>query len=113
MIQDEAELLVATPELFRKRFAIEVRTQNEVLSIDRVAREIDVRDLVSGRRYREKYDVLVLSPGAAAIRSPLPGWGDAVAAFEGWAGDRHSHQAGLTVRQGANGQWIAQSMVDV
>ena len=73
VIQDEAKLLVATPELFRRRFNIEVRTQNEVLSIDRGAREIDVRDLVSGRRYREKYDVLVLSPGAAAIRPPLPG----------------------------------------
>ena len=73
VIQDEAKLLVATPELFRKRFNIEVRTQNEVASIDRSAREIEVHDLVSGRIYREKYDALVLSPGAAAIRPPLPG----------------------------------------
>jgi NADPH-dependent 2,4-dienoyl-CoA reductase/sulfur reductase-like enzyme/rhodanese-related sulfurtransferase len=73
VIQDEAKLLVATPELFRKRFNIEVRTQNEVTSIDRAAREIEVRDLVSDRLYREKYDVLVLSPGAEAIRPTLPG----------------------------------------
>jgi NADPH-dependent 2,4-dienoyl-CoA reductase/sulfur reductase-like enzyme/rhodanese-related sulfurtransferase len=73
VIQDEGKLLVATPELFRMRFNIEVRTQNEVLSINRGAREIHVRDLVSGRLYREKYDVLVLSPGAAAIRPSLPG----------------------------------------
>jgi NADPH-dependent 2,4-dienoyl-CoA reductase/sulfur reductase-like enzyme len=73
VILDETALLVATPELFHKRFNIEVRTQNEVTSIDRSTREIEVRDLVSGRIYREKYDALVLSPGAAAIRPPLPG----------------------------------------
>jgi len=73
VIQNESALLVATPELFRKRFNIEVRTQNEVTSIDRSAREIEILDLVSGRRYREKYDALVLSPGAFAIRPPLPG----------------------------------------
>ena len=73
VIHDESKLLVATPELFRKRFNIEVRTQNEVTSIDRNGQEIEVRDLVSGRLYREKYDALVLSPGAEAIRPPLPG----------------------------------------
>ncbi len=54
VIQDEAKLLVATPELFRKRFNIEVRTQNEVTSIDRSVREIEVRDLVSGRSLPRK-----------------------------------------------------------
>jgi NADPH-dependent 2,4-dienoyl-CoA reductase/sulfur reductase-like enzyme/rhodanese-related sulfurtransferase len=73
VIQDESKLLVATPELFQRRFNIEVRTQNEVLSIDRNAREIVVRDLTSGREYRETYDALVLSPGAAAIRPTLSG----------------------------------------
>ena len=34
VIRDEAKLLVATPELFRQRFNIEVRTQNEVVAID-------------------------------------------------------------------------------
>ncbi len=73
VIQDESKLLVATPELFRKRFNIEVRTQNEVTAIDRHAREMEVRDLASGRAYRDRYDALVLSPGAAPIRPPLPG----------------------------------------
>ena len=73
VIQNESALLVATPELFLKRFNIEVRIHSEVVSIDRAAREIEVRDLVSGGLYREKYDALVLSPGAAAIRPPLPG----------------------------------------
>jgi NADPH-dependent 2,4-dienoyl-CoA reductase/sulfur reductase-like enzyme/rhodanese-related sulfurtransferase len=73
VIKDETKLLVATPELFRKRFNIEVRTQHEVVAIDREKCEIGVRDLISGRDYRERYDRLVLSPGAAPIRPALPG----------------------------------------
>ena len=73
VIHEEAKLLVATPELFRVRFNIEVRTLNEVTAIDRQSREVEVRDIASGRTYRDRYDVLVLSPGAAAIRPPLAG----------------------------------------
>jgi NADPH-dependent 2,4-dienoyl-CoA reductase/sulfur reductase-like enzyme/rhodanese-related sulfurtransferase len=73
VIQDEAKLLVATPELFRGRFNIEVRTRNEVTAIDRQACDVLVRDVETGREYREHYDALVLSPGAAPIRPPLPG----------------------------------------
>ena len=73
VIRDEAKLLVATPELFRARFNIEVRTHSEVVRIDRAKGEIEVRDLGSGRAYREPYDALVLAPGATPIRPPLPG----------------------------------------
>ena len=73
VIKDESKLLVANADLFRDRFNIEVRTQNEVVSIDRAAHEIEVKELPTGRLYREGFDALVLSPGAAAVRPPLPG----------------------------------------
>jgi len=73
VIKDEAKLLVANPALFRDRFNIEVRIEHEVIAIDREAREIEVKELATGRTYRESYDALVLSPGAAAVRPPLPG----------------------------------------
>ena len=73
VIKDEAKLLVANPALFRDRFNIEVRTEHEAIAIDREAREIEVKELATGRTYREAYDALVLSPGAAAVRPPLPG----------------------------------------
>ena len=73
VISDEASLLVSDAEQFRKRFNIEVRLQSEVVSIDRKASEIEVRSLLSGKASRERYDALVLSPGAAPIRPPLPG----------------------------------------
>ena len=72
-ISDEAKLLVATPELFRNRFNIEVRTEHEVLGIHRGERKIEVRDLRKGSVYQEAYDALVLSPGATPARPPLPG----------------------------------------
>lgn len=73
VIKEEKHLLVATPELFRDRFNIEVRLESEVTRIDRDARRIHVRELKTGREYEETYDALVLSPGAAPIRPPLPG----------------------------------------
>ena len=73
VIKDEAKLLVANAALFQERFNIEVRTHNEALAIDRAAQEIEVKELSTGRTYRERYDALVLSPGAAALRPPLPG----------------------------------------
>jgi NADPH-dependent 2,4-dienoyl-CoA reductase/sulfur reductase-like enzyme/rhodanese-related sulfurtransferase len=50
-----------------------VHTETEVTGIDRGARTITVRDGRSGASRAERYDVLVLSPGAAPIRPPLPG----------------------------------------
>src|SRR5665213_1483778 len=73
VIQDEAKLLLATPALFKDRFCIEVRLRNEVTAIDREARTLSVRDLETGLEYRESYDALVLSPGAAPICPPWPG----------------------------------------
>jgi NADPH-dependent 2,4-dienoyl-CoA reductase/sulfur reductase-like enzyme/rhodanese-related sulfurtransferase len=73
VIEEEEKLLLASPERFRDRFDIQVHTDTEVLRIDRGAREIQVRDLRSGETRRERYDALVLSPGAEALRPALPG----------------------------------------
>ncbi|CEF48809.1 unnamed protein product [uncultured bacterium] len=73
VIEDERALLVASPEMFRQRFNIEVHTDTEVTGIDRQAHRIGVRDLRSGASRSERYDALVLSPGAAPIRPRLPG----------------------------------------
>ena len=73
VIRQEESLLVATPELFRNRFNIEVRLRSEATAIDREAGTVQVKDLDTGRSYAESYDALVLSPGAAPVRPPLPG----------------------------------------
>ena len=73
VIADERDLLVATPNLFRRRFNIDVRLQSDVRAIDRQKQEIEVQNLQTGEIYREKYNALVLAPGASPIRPPLPG----------------------------------------
>ncbi len=66
-------LLVATPTLLKQRFRIDLRIGHEVVRIDRDRKEIEVKDLTSGRTYREKYDALVLSPGAEPVKPAFPG----------------------------------------
>ena len=73
VVTRERSLLVATPELFKDRFNITVKLQNEVLAIDRNKQEIVIKNLITGEVYREYYDALVLAPGAVPVRPPLPG----------------------------------------
>ena len=73
VIKKEESLLMATPELFRKRFEIDVRLQSEVLVIDRENSRIQVKDLKTGETSHEPYDALVLSPGASPIKPQMPG----------------------------------------
>jgi NADPH-dependent 2,4-dienoyl-CoA reductase/sulfur reductase-like enzyme/rhodanese-related sulfurtransferase len=73
VIADERALLVASREMFRTRFNVDVQTETEVTDIDRRACTITVRDSHTGTSRTERYDALVLSPGATPIRPPLPG----------------------------------------
>ena len=72
-IPERSRLLVQTPEGMNRRYRIDVRTGSEVVSIDRQAREVTVRNLETGERYRKAYDRLILSPGAEPVRPPVPG----------------------------------------
>ena len=73
VISDERKLLVASREMFAERFNIDVQTDTEVIGIDRSMRTVTMRDVHTGNTRTERYDVLVLSPGAAPIRPALPG----------------------------------------
>ena len=72
-IEQESSLLVATEETFREQFAIDVRTRCEVIGVSAAAKTVDLKNHVTGEVTTEAYDKLVLSPGAAPIRPPLPG----------------------------------------
>ena len=72
-IAERDKLLVVTPDRLRTRFNLDVRVRTSVEAIDRAAKKVRVRDLASGREYEETYDKLILAPGAAPLRPPLPG----------------------------------------
>jgi NADPH-dependent 2,4-dienoyl-CoA reductase/sulfur reductase-like enzyme/rhodanese-related sulfurtransferase len=73
VIEDEADLLLQTPESLHERFRIDVRVHTEALSIDAAARRVRVRNLDSDEEYELTYDALVLSPGASPVVPPIPG----------------------------------------
>lgn len=73
VIKEEENLIVATPELFQKRFKIDVRLQSEVVAVDRKNSRIQVKDGRTGGLYYEKYNALVLAPGATPIKPEMPG----------------------------------------
>ncbi len=73
VIQERQKLLVLTSEEFRNRFNVEVRTETEVVSIQRKEKAITVKNLKTGEESVEKYDKLILSPGAEPVRPPIPG----------------------------------------
>jgi len=72
-IPDRDSLLVTTPEIMQRKYNFDIRTQTEVLSIDPKKKEVVAKNLQTGEEYTESYDNLVLSPGAAPMRPPIPG----------------------------------------
>ncbi len=72
-IKDRQRLLLNTPKSLYDRFRIDVRVNQELVSIDREQKVVHVKNLANGTQYDEAYDKLVLAQGAAPIRPPLPG----------------------------------------
>lgn len=72
VITEREKLFVQTPESFATRFRVDVRTENEVIFIDRARKTITVRQ-PSEDTYEESYDRLLISTGASPVRPPLPG----------------------------------------
>ena len=72
VITDREKLFVQTPESFSIRFRVDVRTENEVIFIDRKKKTVTVR-MKSEDTYVESYDKLLISTGAVPVKPPLPG----------------------------------------
>ena len=72
VIEEREKLFVQTPEAFSTRFRVDVRTENEVIFIDRKRKTVTVRRS-SEDTYQESYDKLLISTGASPVRPPLPG----------------------------------------
>lgn len=72
-IQSESSLYLTTPERVWSRFRIEARVHHEVTRIDRPARVVEGKNLLTGDTFSLSYDKLVLAPGASPIIPDLPG----------------------------------------
>lgn len=67
IVESSDELVLMDPAQFKSQYNIDARVNSEVVSIDRENKSIEIRETLSGKTYCEKYDILVLSPGANAI----------------------------------------------
>ncbi|MEA5082523.1 MAG: FAD-dependent oxidoreductase [Lachnospiraceae bacterium] len=73
VIKEAQDLVLMSPELFLKQYNIDARVNSEVISIDRKNKTVTVKRTDSGENYTEKYDKLILSPGASPILPKIPG----------------------------------------
>lgn len=73
VIEKEDSLLLASPQLFRERYGIDVMVKHEARTIDPDRKTVSVANLATGEEMLMEYDELVLSPGASPIRPPMPG----------------------------------------
>ncbi|MBQ1555762.1 MAG: FAD-dependent oxidoreductase [Clostridia bacterium] len=73
VIRNRSSLLLMTPEMMYDRFRIDVRVRHEVISIDRQAKTVSVRNLATGQSYDERYDDLVIATGSSPLRPAIPG----------------------------------------
>jgi NADPH-dependent 2,4-dienoyl-CoA reductase/sulfur reductase-like enzyme/rhodanese-related sulfurtransferase len=73
VIPKESSLLVASEQLFRSQFAIDVRTNCEAIEISPQKKTVNLKNVTTGEVTTHSYDKLVLSPGGVSVRPPLPG----------------------------------------
>lgn len=76
IVEKEEDLVLMDPEDFYNDYRIDARIHNEVTSIDRENKEVLVKNHLTGEEYKEKYDKLILSPGASPIVPPFQGIDD-------------------------------------
>jgi NADPH-dependent 2,4-dienoyl-CoA reductase/sulfur reductase-like enzyme/rhodanese-related sulfurtransferase len=72
-IRDRDKLLVASPQMLRDRFNLEIHTRHQVTGIDRQNKAVTVLNRDTGQTHTQRYDKLILAPGASPIVPPMPG----------------------------------------
>ena len=73
VIEDPEELTLQTPKSFFSRFRIQMKVRHEVTAIHPDRKTVAVKNLETGEDFEERYDKLLLSPGAKPVRPNLPG----------------------------------------
>ncbi|MBF0297442.1 MAG: FAD-dependent oxidoreductase [Oligoflexia bacterium] len=72
-IEDRDHLILWDEVSFKNRYNVDVRSLNEVISIDRQNKTINVLNKKTAQSYNESYDKLILSPGAKPFTPPIKG----------------------------------------
>ncbi len=71
IIKEKQELLVRSPEDFKKEQGIDIYTEHEVKRIDASSKKVTVENLKNGEISEFSYDKLIIATGASPIVPPL------------------------------------------
>ena len=71
VIKEKNELVVRTPEIFKKEQDIDIFTKHEVTKVDINLKKIYVTNLDTQEQLEYEYDKLVMATGASPIKPPL------------------------------------------
>ncbi|MCR5416220.1 MAG: FAD-dependent oxidoreductase [Pseudobutyrivibrio sp.] len=72
VIANREDLLVMKLPVMKSRYDVDVRNNSEVMSIDRQAKQVHVKE-ANGNEYDESYDNLVIATGSSPIRPRIEG----------------------------------------
>ncbi len=75
VIERREDLTLQTPESFFSRFRVSMKVHHEVTAIHPERRTVSVKNLETCEEFEEKYDKLLLAPGAKPAQPRLPGIG--------------------------------------
>ncbi|VEU74695.1 NADH oxidase [Mycoplasmopsis citelli] len=66
-------LFYSSPKILREEYNVDLKTEHEVLKIDRHKKEVLVKDLTTGKEFTDNYDKLVFAGGTWPIEPPFKG----------------------------------------
>ncbi|MBT2581713.1 CoA-disulfide reductase [Planococcus sp. ISL-109] len=73
VIEEESSIIMANPDQFKNKRNIDVLLAHEIVEIDRIQKQVLVRNLSTGDEFSDSYDALILSPGGSAIMPEIAG----------------------------------------
>jgi hypothetical protein len=72
MVEAPEQLIARSPETFREKQRIDVRTRHEVVEIDPARKRVRVRNLDEALEFWEDWDDLLIATGASPIEPDVP-----------------------------------------
>lgn len=72
-VENAEALTPRNPEFFRSKYNVDIRTEHEVLKIDKDKKEVEVKNLTTGDVFTDHYDKLILTTGARSVIPPIKG----------------------------------------
>lgn len=72
-VENGEELTPRNPEFFRSKYNVSIKTEHEVLRIDKAAKELEVKNLITGEVFKDHYDKLILATGTSSVIPPVKG----------------------------------------